>query len=175
MGAGPLTRKWGLAQSWRAACEVVAATYGVDEALIAAESRGRGPRPPEAVWEAKKVAIHLAVVLSDCNYAALGRLIGLTRDTVASHCADVRKLADADSDEVSLHTLEMIARGRLGQFDRQRIDALRASLAVLESQVGDLPSKPFIRHSSDVHPTTHPTKIGDHGNVKPPFEPGEAP
>ena len=36
------------------------------------------------------MAVHVAVIVADCDYAELGRLIGLHKDTVASHCASVR-------------------------------------------------------------------------------------
>lgn len=160
--AGGLTKKWSMAQAWAASVEVTAAAYDADPRDVAVQSRGRGPRPFKKVWEARKIAVYLAVVLSDCGYAELGRLIGLHRDTVASHCADVREAADVDRDEVSLVALEAMARGRLGQFDRQRIDAMRAQLALLENVTGDLPLRTI---SSDSRPTLHPTDFGPHETV----------
>ncbi|HUO21693.1 MAG TPA: hypothetical protein VMU59_04190 [Caulobacteraceae bacterium] len=146
--------KWALAQAWPAAARVTAAAYAVDAAAIMAPSRGRGPRPAPEAWDAKKVAIYLAVCLSGCDYAALGRHVGLHKDTVSSHCADVRaRLADADRDEISLEALEAIARGQLQRGELARLDAVRAQLMVLADVTAELVG------SSDAHPTFHPTAL----------------
>ena len=85
-----------IAKCWEAAVVVTAAAYGVDPALVARQSRGRGPRPPPEIWEPRKLAVHLAIVLSDATYAELGRHIGLHRDTVASHCDWAREACAQD-------------------------------------------------------------------------------
>lgn len=109
----------GVAQAWDAAAEIVAAFYGVPATLLKASSRGRGPRPPEAAWMPKKVAVALAVILSDCRYADLAREIGLNKDTVASHCAAVRKAAfDDHALERQMDTMHAAAAVRLELTDR---------------------------------------------------------
>jgi hypothetical protein len=49
-----------------------------------------------AVREPKKLALYVAVTLAGCDYASLSRHVGLHRDTVTSHCAEVRELCAAD-------------------------------------------------------------------------------
>ena len=75
------------------AVAIAARLHGVPATAITAPTRGRGWRPNVEAWEAKKHAIHACVVVSGCTYAQMGRLIGMHRDTVASHCADVREEA----------------------------------------------------------------------------------
>lgn len=105
---------WDMMAAWSVAADVAGAAYGVPAALITSPSRGRGPRPPRAVWAAKKMAVHLAVVLSDCDYAALGRRLGLHKDTVASHCAAIREACAAcDQVEALSGALEVAAQHRL--------------------------------------------------------------
>lgn len=89
---------WPLAVAWDAAVQASAAAYQVPPEAVSAESRGRGPRPPEAVREPRKLAVYIAVSLSGCDYAVLGRHVGLHKDTVASHCAWAREACALDDD-----------------------------------------------------------------------------
>ena len=174
MPLAPMDRLWAVAPAWRVACETTALTYGVQVGLLTAPSRGRGPRPPAAVWEAKKIAVHVTVTLAGCSYWDLGRVIGLCRDTVSSHCADVRDRLRVDpSAEARLVAIERLARIRLMALERRQLDALRAHLALMEQAVAEFTDIP----SSDAHPTFHPTllmsKAELHAFVNLPFE-GEA-
>lgn len=100
--------------AWEASVEVTAAAYGLDPNLLKMAPRGRGPRPPRATWEARKMAFHVAVMVAGCSYVEVGRLLGLHKDTAASHCAAMRD-ACADSDELEQlsEALELCARIRL--------------------------------------------------------------
>lgn len=140
---------WPMAAAWSAAVEVTAVAYGVPPEVIAAESRGRGPRPPREVWQAKKMAVHLAIVLGQCDYAALGRQIGLHRDTVASHCAWVRDSEDEGVGALAT-SLQCLAANRLALsgtagrepsvvVDQRRINLTGAhQIAALENYFGGL-------------------------------------
>lgn len=156
--------------AWEAAVAVTANAYGVDAELIRAQSRGRGPRPPSEIWEPRKMAVHLAIIIADCSYASLGRVIGLHRDTVASHCAEMRDhiLGEARAETASV-ALEKLARARLSTEVVQRIDAMRAQLAMLEETAGDLVAMRPFGLSTDDLPTKSPTTSNyiaqDHGNV----------
>ncbi|MGH6956251.1 MAG: hypothetical protein ACREEW_06250 [Caulobacteraceae bacterium] len=163
-------RRWSIARAWEAAVTVTAAAYDVAPAAIRAPSRGRGPRPQSVAWEPRKMAVHLAVVLTGCSYAAVGREIGLHRDTVASHCAEMRDqvLAEAWAETAS-ETLEKLARARLEGLALERLNAARAHLAMLEEAAADLVSGAPQTASSDRFPTTRPTVLRahavDHGKV----------
>ena len=114
MGGRGAIITWKITDAWTAAATVTAAAYGVPAALITAPSRGRGPRPATAVQLPKKMAVYLAVVLAGCDYAALGRAIGLHRDTVASHCAWMRHASAEDHElGVLIAALEISARSWL--------------------------------------------------------------
>lgn len=115
---------WPLEPAWDVAVKAVSAAYRVDPNSITAESRGRGPRPPEAIREPKKVAIYLAVTLTGCDYAALGRHVGLHKDTVTSHCAWAREACAGDAE------LE------------RRVEALGSAAIVLLEIAGAVPTKP---------------------------------
>lgn len=153
----PSAHRWSVAQCWETAVEVTAAAYHVDAADLGAPSKGVGARPVKECWEARKIAVQLAVMLAECSYAALGRVAGLHRDTVAAHCAEVRdELLKVESVEAGLLALERLARGRLDRAAAGQLDAVRAHLAMLEEATGDLlPSNP----SPDRHPTLHPTTL----------------
>ena len=143
---------WTVPEAWTVAVIVTADAYGVDREALGAASRGRGPRPPADLWEARKIAVYLATCLSDCSYAELGRHAGLHRDTVASHCADVRgSVLMEDRAEVSAEALERICRARLQARASDRLDAMRAEMARLQEMTADL-----VR-SSDTLPRIHPT------------------
>jgi hypothetical protein len=101
-----------LPKAREAAVEVSAAAFRVDPSLISAESRGRGPKPPKHVSEAKKVAVYITVALSGCPYAEVARFIGYHRDTVCSHCADVRLATDDVEFEQRLQELIGLALAR---------------------------------------------------------------
>ena len=176
MAENVVTQRWDIGAAWEASAAICAATFNVPAVLITAPSRGRGPRPPANIWLAKKMAIHLAVVIADCGYAALGEKIGLHRDTVASHCAEIRAAAmKTERGELISTVLEFLARTRLQSLAEQQLATMRAQLAMLEATVRDFgqtggdaaPVIGFIQPaaSSDIHPTLHPTKNGDHGNV----------
>lgn len=181
---GGLNRKWDIQAAWDAATAVTAMAFDVPAEIIAAPSRGRGPRPPRNVWTAKKMAVHLAVIIADCDYASLGRHLGLHRDTVASHCADMREASgESDLNEVSAVALERLARFRLQSLAAQRLEGLRAQMAMMEATLCELnalgsaglPALSGALFSSDDHPTFHPTIPEDHGNVIAMALPGRRP
>lgn len=159
--AGGLLRKFDLDAAWDAAVSVTATAYRVDGELISAASRGRGPRPPQAIWEAKKMAVFLVVVVSGQDYASVGRHIGLHRDTVASHCAGVRERCATDGDietraealtEAALHRA---AKGLPPKPPRAESEiTLAARLARIEAVLG-------LSDGNGAHPTAAP----DHANV----------
>lgn len=156
-GLASFAVRWSIAEAWATASDVTAAAYGVGVELLRAESRGRGPRPPREAWEAKKVAVYLAVVLSDCDYAELGRLIGLHKDTVSSHCAAVRNsVLDSDMAETSAQALEALARGRLELNAGERLNAMRAHLTMLQSATVEVLG---LANHPTAHPTPHPTLV----------------
>lgn len=84
--------------AWEAAVHVTAGAYRVDVGVLGAPGRGRGPRPPRDLWLPRKIAVYVAVLVADRDYAELGRHIGLSRDTVSSHCAEMRRACDDDPD-----------------------------------------------------------------------------
>lgn len=157
-----------MTDAWLAATAVVARAYpGVTQPMLTAPSAGRaGPRPPRACWEAKKVAVHLTVSISGCDYAALGRHVGLHKDTVASHCAQVRdEITVNDRIGAQVAALELLAMQRCAAMTHTQIDAVRAHLAMLEDIVRDKATEQATLSdlaaglaSSDRHPTFHPTK-----------------
>ncbi len=151
--------------AWDAAVAVTSAAYGVGPDEIDTPTRGRGPRPPQRIWEAKKMAVHLAVLVSGCAYTDLARRLGYHRDTVTSHCASMREAmaSDADLEELS-NGLERAARLRAAS---QRLTAREVAASdPLDKLLGALReySDSFIRHSSD-KTALHPTKVDDHGTV----------
>lgn len=115
----PERRRWPLSQAWTAVLSVTATAYALDIEALGAPSRGRGPRPPKTVWEARKVAVYLVVVLSDQNHAAVARHIGFHRDTVNSHCLAMR--------EAVLDDLDM----------EERVGALRVAAAAAAAQISE--------------------------------------
>lgn len=122
---GGATRIWPVAEAWDAAVEVTAVVYGVSALVIRAESRGRGPRPPREVWEAKRMAVHVAVGLSNCDYAALGRHIGLHKDTISTHCAKAREACAGEEETAAIGEMLMAtASTRLRALNP--IEAMRA-------------------------------------------------
>ena len=145
-----MMRRWGVAETWDAAVEVAASVYGVDQAPLRAQSRGRGPRPPRSAWAAKKMAVHLTVLVCGCERAELGRLIGFHRDTIASHCAEMQDATDADTGELLSLALERIVRGRLESRAIAQLAADRARLAMLEETTRELVS---VLQSTDARPT----------------------
>jgi hypothetical protein len=165
--SGGLVRKWDIAAAWDAAVATSASAFDVPAALIAAPSRGRGPRPPQSIWTAKKMAVHLTVIIADCDYASLGRFLGLHRDTVASHCADMREAAaGCDWSEIQAVALERTARLRTEQISSERTDALRAQVALMDDTLAQLNAacRPYSAHPT-LRPTTHPTGSDDNENV----------
>lgn len=116
------TKTWPADVAWLAVTEVAAAAYGVEPELLRAPSRGRGPRPPERAREPKKVAIYLTLMLSGSDCAALARHLGMHRDTVWSHCAEVRLWADDDVIEQNLQVLAAAASVKLGLQPSRRAD-----------------------------------------------------
>ena len=171
--AGGLTLKWGVAAAWEAAVEVTAAAFDVDPDGLRAESRGRGPRPAAELWAPKKMAVHVAVILADCGYAALGAHLGLHRDTVASHCASIRELAATDDRfEALSETLVAAGSFRLDALDQpamprrhRRKDVAplanhAAMLAALQTYMqrvaGDL--VPILSDEAPLHPTNSSDK-----------------
>lgn len=152
----------GIRAAWHAAVDVTASAYGLDVRHLLAESRGRGPRPPEEIWQAKKMAVHLAILLSGRSYSALAREIGFHRDTVCSHCAWMReaRISDHRIEELA-NSLETSARLRLasGALTAREValsDPLDKLLGALREYAGQLaggnglhPTKdPFIRQNA---------------------------
>lgn len=166
-----MTLQWPIRPTWRAAVEVTATAYWVDQSDLLAPSRGRGPRPPERIWEAKKMAVHLTVLVSACSYAALAREIGFHKDTITSQCADMRdRVLDDDAMEAKSAALEALIRWQLQSVARERVDSLRAQLALLEAStsgliMGELPPPAWSPASSVTHPSLHPTLSLGHANV----------
>lgn len=145
--------RWDPAQTWDICTQVVSAQYGIDVAMIRAPSRGRGPRPLGKVWWPKKMAVYLTVLVSGCDRAELGRLIGLHRDTVASHCADMQKNTDEDTGELVSMALERIVRARLERNAMERLGAERARFSMLEETTRELLTVLRNTTSSDGYPT----------------------
>jgi hypothetical protein len=169
MGAA---RTWPVAKAWAVAVEVVATSYGLDPEVLRAESRGRGPRPPEDAREPKKIAVFLAVALSNCAYAALARHISLHKDTIASHCDDVRDACAKDyTREQLVDALMILGAGRLASGDtqaaRSRDDATIFGLLVALHSRFDRLERGFAARI--VHPSTT-----DEGALHPSFEPDHA-
>lgn len=99
-----------LQNAWQAAVAVTATAYGVDPALVSAPSRGRGPKPPPEIVEPKKVALYLTSMMTGCLYAELGRQVGLHKDTIASHCAELRERCAVDGEiEERVNALALLA------------------------------------------------------------------
>lgn len=151
--------------AWRVAAEVTAAFYAITAADIMAPSRGRGPKPPRAVCEAKKLAVHLVVILIDrLTYSELAAAIGLHKDTVASHCAWAREASAVDPRiEDNAATLEMGARARMRALAdapgvRIAVDRALAARNALHAYAEEL------ARNLAVHPS-HPTDFEPHGNV----------
>lgn len=147
---------WAPAQAWSICVDVVADTFGVDAALLTAESRGRGPRPPRRAWDAKKMAVHLTVLVSGCDRAELGRLIGLHKDTIASHCAEMQDATDEDTGELLSEALERIVRARLENNAIAHLAAEEARVAMLKETTRELIS---VLRSTDARPTKAPPFI----------------
>lgn len=164
-----------ITEAWNAAVEVVAGAYRVETAILKAESRGRGPRPPQHVWEAKKLAVYIAVAASNCDYAELARHIGLHRDTVTSHCAGVReRCADETAFEIRAEaliaaTLHRLSRPAIepGPVTEEQV-TLAAMWSALEARMQRMEA---LLEKIAAHPTksddfaAHPTRAADHENV----------
>ncbi len=100
---------------WDTSVALTALTFGVPAALIAADSRGRGPRPPESARWPRKVAMQLTVLVSDCDYLELADLLGMHRDTPRKHCLELRERFAADpAFEALIDGLVMICQVRVG-------------------------------------------------------------
>jgi len=115
-----LAKTWPVEDAWHAAVAVVAATYGLETQLLTQESRGRGARPPPAAWMAKKTAVWLAIALSGCRYVDAARALRLHKDTISSHCEDVRRAASDEGFEVQLDSLHALAIARLETVPAKR-------------------------------------------------------
>jgi hypothetical protein len=130
-----------LKAAFELAATAAASAYDVNPAAITAPSRGRGYKPPAEVAAAKKLALWLTVASTSCGYAELGRAIGLHRDTVCSHCADVR--AETLDDDVE--DLAEALRGRLvktisARTGRWRAAQLTRALAAIHPTSSDISS-----------------------------------
>lgn len=146
--------RWPVAETWSTAVALIAAAYGLEEHELRQDSRGRGPRPPERTWEARKMALHLTVSVADCSYKRLADHIGFHKDTVTSACADVRnEVLASDELETKAHALEALVRRRLEGLAGERVSLARAELAVLEMAAAGV-----ICPSSVAHPSIHPSK-----------------
>ncbi len=158
-----------IADAWEAAVEVTAAAYRVDPAILKAASRGRGPKPPGHAIEAKKVAVYLAVVLAGCGYADLARHIGYHRDTVCSHCAEMRAAANDDEIEQRFEELRGAALVRLSVGSVAAPSAMfhevgtRALILSMHAQLAE--ALGLLRALSVGQLSVHPTKEADHENV----------
>lgn len=140
---------WPPPAAWAASVEVVSRIYGVERELLTAASRGRGPRPPARVWDAKKMAVYVTVLVSGCDRAELGRLLGYHKDTIATHCAEAERATDTDTGELLSLALERMVRSRLEADAIAEIAARRAGLAMLEETTREL----MTVLSSDDQPT----------------------
>ena len=158
-------RCWPIGEAWEAASDVAATAYRIEPELLRAASRGRGPRPPARCHEAKKMAVHLAVIVSGCSYAELARHMGFHKSTIAIHCHRMRAgvLMD-DHDEISAEALETLVRARLAIAAKRRIDVTRAFLAQLADLAEDLIC-PEINPSSSAHPSLHPSLEAPRENI----------
>lgn len=149
---------------------VTAATYGVGPELLLAESRGRGPRPPEQAREPKKIAVFIAVVLADCEYIQLARHVGLHKDTIASHCAEIRALSEDDRRERHIEVLIAAAAVRL-QLAPAQLPLDRAERIVrvreLERHMNQAFAAARLRRTDEAPPSSAPSSVSelDHGNV----------
>jgi hypothetical protein len=177
--------RWSVQASWEAAVFVTARAYQLDRSILGETAAGgRGPRTPQPYWEARKVAIYVAVLAVDCTYAALGRVIGTHRDTVTSQCKDVQERVAVDPMLGRLvDRLERDARNRtLGDLetlalqvtaDLEHARALKTDrLPIRSARMKATRGRP-----RRVNPTNHPTTLGGvesgHGNLIP-FRPGPA-
>lgn len=164
---------WPLADSWAAATEAVSGAYGVSVNVLRAESRGRGARPPANTWEAKKMAVHLAVILSACSYAELARLVGYNRDTITSHCAAVREACALDEEmQAKSEALHRFAVGRLEAAEQIRAPAFAVepettaqAMARMERQLGFLQAQVDRLNGLVGRDRVHPTVPCAHENV----------
>ena len=105
--------RWTITEAWEAATDVAALVYGVTVDGVRAPSRGRGPKPPLALRAPRKVAIWIAVQVADCDYAALGRTIGLHKDTISSHVTEVGLMDVVEELGLATNMLLEITRARL--------------------------------------------------------------
>lgn len=167
--------RWDLAEAWAAASEVTAAAWAVDAAAIKAPTRGRGARPPPQVWEPKKIAVYLAISLSNGDQAELARLLGMHKDTVSSHCAWARERALVDARfEVQLETVLAAADVRLqlqgctplgdGDDDGPDPSTPRGRLAALQLHMSGVFAKARAA-LSDVTSDASRASSDDHENV----------
>lgn len=165
---------WPVADAWKAAVEVTASSYGVDAELLRAESRGRGPKPPEKARWPKKLAVYLTVALSGCQYVALAQHLALHKDTIASHCDSVREACAVDVElEERVDALMLLAATRLGaargEVGKSREDAtVHALLIALHSRFDRLERSiaGAILHPSQTDEAgLHPSENPPHGNV----------
>lgn len=169
-----MTRTWPIAPAWTAAAEVTAAAYGVEAAELTGESRGRGPKPREAVIEPRKIAIFAAVAIAGCPYAAFARHAGLHKDTVQSHCTEIRNWCAVDAEiEARIEAIIETAIGRLkapaNRPARTAEDVTAISLLMgvharldrIEAQITQRKSHPT---KSD-ETASHPTISNDHALV----------
>lgn len=148
--------------------EVVGAAYRVDPAIIRADSRGRGPKPPAHAIEAKKVAIFITVALCDCSYALLAKTIGYHKDTVCSHCDEVRRMCDDDAIEAEVDRLIGLAAKRAGvprPASMARPDentaSLRSLLLVVIERLDRLETTISAHPSSTDERAVHPSFLRD--------------
>lgn len=154
-------------EAWEAASEATAVAYRVPVAVLRAESRGRGPKPPKWAIEAKQVAIWLTVALADRPYAVIGRALGYHKDTISSHCETVRQLADADELEADIEAIMRAAGKRLAMPDGEmralpvlRPALLRGMIADLQRRVEALENLLRRADAASDEPPFHPTICG---------------
>lgn len=168
--------RWGIEQTWEAVAIVTASVYGVDAALVRAESRGRGPRPPAGAREPRKVAMFVAVSVAGCDYIDLARHLRLHKDTVCAHCAELRdSLAqdpalEARVDAIIHLVTDRLDGGRLPAAPSSEDVTAQALLRALHARFDRLEAlirrgglNPTQSGKIEINPTAHET----HGNVIP--------
>ncbi|HEY1447493.1 MAG TPA: hypothetical protein VGF33_03075 [Caulobacteraceae bacterium] len=136
-------------EAFEAAADAVAGVFDLDPDDILAPSRGRGPRPPPEVWGPKKLVVYLTVASTNATYAEVARAVVLHKDTVASHCADVRRETDRDTQDALIEVLrDRLARAPSDRTLRRRRQMLRAFVLIEK-------------------PANHPSSSVDHATVIP--------
>ncbi len=109
--AGALGWRGPLEDVWAASVAITAAALAVDAKSITARAKVGEPSPR---WP-RQVAIQLAVVVSDCDYRELARVLRVHHCVVSDACEKTRWYYAADPDfEALSEALAVICLARLG-------------------------------------------------------------